>query len=127
VADNYGTHKHPEVRTWLARPENQRITLQFTPTGCSWLNMVEIFLRDHHPPGHPPRHLRLAAGVARVDEGADGGGEFFDGAEPSWDIGFYQVYADPSGLVAVFATQTGDFWGRPDLSTGELKNIGQWR
>jgi transposase len=43
VLDNYGTHKHPEVRRWLARPENKRITLHFTPTGCSWLNMVEIF------------------------------------------------------------------------------------
>ena len=43
MLDNYGTHKHPEVRRWLARPENQRITLHFTPTGCSWLNMVEIF------------------------------------------------------------------------------------
>jgi transposase len=43
VLDNYGTHKHPEVRAWLGRPENQRITLHFTPTGCSWLNMVEIF------------------------------------------------------------------------------------
>ena len=43
VLDNYGTHKHPRIRTWLARPENQRITLHFTPTGCSWLNMVEIF------------------------------------------------------------------------------------
>jgi transposase len=43
VADNYATHKHPQVRAWLARPENQRITLHFTPTGCSWLNMVEIF------------------------------------------------------------------------------------
>jgi transposase len=43
VLDNYGTHKHPEVRKWLARPENKRITLHFTPTVCSWLNMVEIF------------------------------------------------------------------------------------
>jgi transposase len=43
VLDNYGTHKHPEVRRWLGRPENQRITLHFTPTGCSWLNMIEIF------------------------------------------------------------------------------------
>ena len=43
VLDNYGTHKHPEVRKWLAKPASQRITLQFTPTGCSWLNMVEIF------------------------------------------------------------------------------------
>jgi transposase len=43
VLDNYGTHKHPEVRKWLAEPGNQRITLHFTPTSCSWLNMVEIF------------------------------------------------------------------------------------
>ena len=43
MLDNYGTHKHPEIRQWLAEPANQRITLHFTPTGCSWLNMVEIF------------------------------------------------------------------------------------
>jgi transposase len=43
VLDNYGTHKHSEVRAWLAKPANKRITLHFTPTGCSWLNMVEIF------------------------------------------------------------------------------------
>jgi transposase len=41
VVDNYGTHKHPEVRRWLAR--NPRIALHFTPTSGSWLNMVEIF------------------------------------------------------------------------------------
>jgi len=41
VLDNYGTHKHPAVRAWLK--DNTRITLHFTPTGCSWLNMVEIF------------------------------------------------------------------------------------
>lgn len=39
MCDNYGTHKHPEVR----RPENARITLHFTPTGCSWLNMETWF------------------------------------------------------------------------------------
>lgn len=41
VCDNYATHKHPDVRTWLAK--HQRISLHFTPTSCSWLNMVEIF------------------------------------------------------------------------------------
>ena len=41
VCDNYGTHKHPAVKAWLAR--NPRVTLHFTPTGGSWLNMVEIF------------------------------------------------------------------------------------
>jgi transposase len=43
VLDNYGTRKHPEIRKWLAKPENERVTLHFTPTGCSWMNMVEIF------------------------------------------------------------------------------------
>jgi transposase len=37
----YATHKTAEVTAWLAR--NPRITLHFTPTSGSWLNMVEIF------------------------------------------------------------------------------------
>ena len=41
VVDNYATHKHPTVQAWLAK--NTRITLHFTPTSASWLNMVEIF------------------------------------------------------------------------------------
>jgi transposase len=41
VVDNYATHKHPNVTAWLAK--NKRITLHFTPTSGSWLNMVEIF------------------------------------------------------------------------------------
>jgi transposase len=41
VVDNYSTHTHPAVRAWLAR--NPRITMHFTPTSGSWLNMVEIF------------------------------------------------------------------------------------
>jgi hypothetical protein len=35
VCDNYATHKHADVRKWLARPQNQRITLHFIPTSCS--------------------------------------------------------------------------------------------
>src|SRR5207237_452946 len=41
VCDNYATHKHPDVQAWLSK--NPRITLHFTPTSGSWLNMVEIF------------------------------------------------------------------------------------
>ena len=41
VADNYGTHSHLNVKAWLAR--HPRITLHFTPTGASWMNLVEIF------------------------------------------------------------------------------------
>jgi len=41
VCDNYATHKHAKVRAWLAK--NPRVTLHFTPTSCSWLNLVECF------------------------------------------------------------------------------------
>jgi transposase len=41
VVDNYATHKHPAVRAWLKR--HPRITLHFTPTSGSWLNLVEAF------------------------------------------------------------------------------------
>lgn len=41
IVDNYATHKHPRVRTWLAR--RPRYHLHFTPTYSSWLNQVEIW------------------------------------------------------------------------------------
>ncbi|MEX1258203.1 MAG: IS630 family transposase [Gemmatimonadota bacterium] len=41
IVDNYSTHKHANVRHWLAaRP---RYHLHFTPTYSSWLNQVEIW------------------------------------------------------------------------------------
>jgi transposase len=43
VCDNYATHKHADVREWLARPQNQRITMHFVPASCSWLNIAECF------------------------------------------------------------------------------------
>ena len=39
ILDNYGTHQHPTVRAWLA--PHPRFKLHFTPTGASWLNLVE--------------------------------------------------------------------------------------
>lgn len=39
VMDNYGTHKVSKVRNWLAR--HPRYHVHFTPTGASWLNLVE--------------------------------------------------------------------------------------
>ena len=41
VVDNYHTHKHAEINTWLEK--HPRITLHFTPTSGSWLNLVEVF------------------------------------------------------------------------------------
>lgn len=54
VADNYSTHKHPKVKSWI-RWRNQReqkvlgqnrIVLHFIPTSSSWMNLVERFFRD---------------------------------------------------------------------------------
>ena len=38
VCDNYGTHKHPTVRTWLQ--SHPRFHMHFTPTYSSWINQV---------------------------------------------------------------------------------------
>jgi transposase len=39
VLDNYGTHKAPMIQRWLVK--RPRFHLHFTPTGTSWINMVE--------------------------------------------------------------------------------------
>ena len=44
IVDNYATHKHAEVKAWLAR--RPRFHLHFTPTGSSWLNLVERLFAD---------------------------------------------------------------------------------
>jgi transposase len=41
ILDNYCTHKHAKVRTWLER--HPRWTFHFIPTSSSWLNAVEGF------------------------------------------------------------------------------------
>jgi len=44
ICDNYATHKHANVKAWLAK--RPRFHVHFTPTSASWLNMVERFFRD---------------------------------------------------------------------------------
>ena len=44
ILDNYGTHTHPNVKTWLAA--HPRFVLHFTPTSASWLNLVERWFRE---------------------------------------------------------------------------------
>src|SRR3990172_3717249 len=41
ILDNYGTHKTPLIRRWVLR--HPRFHLHFTPTGASWLNLVETW------------------------------------------------------------------------------------
>lgn len=41
ILDNSSTHKTPEVQAWLTA--HPRVRFHFTPTGASWLNMVEAW------------------------------------------------------------------------------------
>ena len=41
ILDNSSTHSTPAIRAWLdAHP---RVHFHFTPTGASWLNLVEVW------------------------------------------------------------------------------------
>jgi transposase len=44
IVDNYSTHKHPRVKSWLKR--HPRFHLHFIPTSSSWLNLVERWFRE---------------------------------------------------------------------------------
>jgi transposase len=44
IVDNYGTHKHPRVQSWMKR--HPRFHLHFIPTSSSWLNLVERWFRE---------------------------------------------------------------------------------
>ena len=44
ILDNYATHKTPAIKRWLAA--HPRFVLHFTPTGASWLNLVERWFAE---------------------------------------------------------------------------------
>jgi len=44
ILDNYGTHKTPAIHRWLVR--HPRFHLHFTPTGASWINLVERWFAE---------------------------------------------------------------------------------
>jgi transposase len=44
IMDNYGTHKTPRIRAWLAK--RPRFHVHFTPTYGSWLNLVERWFAE---------------------------------------------------------------------------------
>lgn len=41
IVDNYATHKHAKVKTWLKK--HPRFHMHFIPTSSSWLNVIENF------------------------------------------------------------------------------------
>ena len=44
ILDNYGAHKHPDVKQWFT--DHPRYQVQFTPTSASWLNQVERWFAE---------------------------------------------------------------------------------
>jgi transposase len=44
IMDNYGTHKEPHVKAWLAK--HPRFMCHFIPTSSSWLNLVERWFAE---------------------------------------------------------------------------------
>jgi len=44
IVDNYSTHKHAKVKSWLRR--HPRFQIHFIPTASSWLNLIERWFRD---------------------------------------------------------------------------------
>ncbi len=54
IVDNYATHKHPKVGSWIKWINQrhrkahgvERMVMHFTPTSSSWMNLVERFFRD---------------------------------------------------------------------------------
>jgi transposase len=67
ILDNYGTHKHPNVQSWLAK--HPRFTLHFTPTSSSWLNLVERWFGEITRKAYPAWCIPQRGGVDRSDPG----------------------------------------------------------
>jgi transposase len=44
IVDNYCTHKHENVKKWLAK--HPRFHIHFIPTSSSWLNLIERWFRE---------------------------------------------------------------------------------
>ncbi|TVZ76311.1 DDE superfamily endonuclease [Streptomyces sp. BK340] len=64
IVDNYGTHKTPAIKAWLAK--HPRFELHFTPTGSSWINQVERWFGYlAHRMIRRGAHLFLLAGRGR--------------------------------------------------------------
>jgi len=73
IVDNYSTHKHAKVKSWLqwrnARQRRahggDRMVLHFTPTYSSWMNLIERFFADLTEEAIRPGSFR---GVAELVE-----------------------------------------------------------
>ena len=78
--DNYGTHGHADVKSWLEK--HPRFVIHYVPTSCSWLNLIERWFgeltskrirRDSFfTPAAPDPNVSSGTGVELVTDGAVG-------------------------------------------------------
>jgi transposase len=66
ILDNYGSHKHPKVRSWLER--HPRWTFHYTPTSGSWLERGRDLLLGHDPASAETRCVPFAGRTAGRDQ-----------------------------------------------------------
>jgi hypothetical protein len=57
IADNYATHKNPNVIKWLA--DHRRWTFHFMPTSASLAQCCRRIFLDHHAPKNSSRRLQI--------------------------------------------------------------------
>jgi len=62
IVDNYATHKHPKVKSWL-----KRFHLHFTPTSSPWLKARGALVPRDHRQTYPPRRIPQHQGTDRGD------------------------------------------------------------
>jgi len=97
ILDNYGTHKHPKVKQWLA--DHPRWVFHFTPTSGSWLNAAGASFRLSHAgasgaaSSNPSRSWRTpSAAISRITT-----------ARPSLSSGRKQLTRfSPSSLACLY-------------------------
>jgi transposase len=88
VLDNSSTHSTPEVKRWLAR--HRRVHFHFTPTGASWMNLVEswfsILTRQQVRRGSYASVPELVGAIERFVAGYNERAEPFVWTKPAADI-----------------------------------------
>ena len=105
IADNYSTHKHPKVRAWLEK--HPRITVHFTPTSSSWLNMVERFFAD------------LTADVIRA-------GSFTSVNDPVRDIKTYLAQRNATPKPYLWKASGAEILAKDSGGYLRIRTLGMW-
>jgi hypothetical protein len=99
VCDNYGTHKTPAVKKWLAT--HPRFHMHYTPTYSSWINQVErwfAYLTDDLLRRGDHRSVQAVEAGGLVGERADGD-QLVDGVQAAQEPADIHGHSRTTGVV----------------------------